>query len=282
MTAVHKQSVASGWHGEINIDFEYRKAVSKTVMASVSHKGPLRVQRPFYPEGEVCHLYLLHPPGGVVGGDTLKINVQSAEHAQAFVTTPGSTKFYRSAGSLATLEQTLSIKKDGLLEWFPQENIFFPGAKTKLKTEIHLQAGANFSGWEINCLGRPVNNEKFTHGEVDAGFYLYREGEIFFVDRLKVNTEKQLSASAGLRGYAMNALFICTGCKEAEVEAARGIINQLSVDFPVGITLLDDVLVLRALANQSEKLQAVIIPVWQALRHSVFNLSPMQPRIWST
>ena len=282
MTAALKQSTSSGWRGEINIDFEYRKAVTKTVMASVSHKGPLRVQRPFYPEGEVCHLYLLHPPGGVVGGDALKINVHCAEASHAFVTTPGSTKFYRSAGAFSTVVQKISVKNEALLEWFPQENIFFPGAKIKLKTEIQLEKGAKYSGWEINCLGRPVNNEKFTNGELDAGFHLYREGEIFFIDRLKVNTIKQLKVSAGLRGYAMNALFVCTGCTEADVEMTREIIARLAVEFPVGVTLLDDVLVLRALENQTEKLQAVIIPVWQALRQSVFALPAMQPRIWST
>ena len=102
---------------------------AKTVMTGLHHYGPLRVQRPFYPEGGTAHIYLLHPPGGVVGGDGLDIGITARRQAHGLFTTPGATKFYLSAGDTAGVQQALTVEAGGTLEWFPQENIFFPGAQ---------------------------------------------------------------------------------------------------------------------------------------------------------
>jgi urease accessory protein len=134
----------NGWLARLNVGFEHRDG--RTVLATKEHSGPLTVQRPFYPEGEVCHLYLLHPPGGIVGGDRLEIRLQVATGAHALVTTPGAAKFYRSAGALATQRQSLRVADGGLLEWLPQENILFPGAIMRIETDIALVGDGRFSG----------------------------------------------------------------------------------------------------------------------------------------
>ena len=67
-------------------------------MVKSCHEGPLRVQRPFYPANEQadeCHVYLLHPPGGFVGNDTLEIEGTLAAGTHVLVTTPSAGKFYR-------------------------------------------------------------------------------------------------------------------------------------------------------------------------------------------
>jgi len=145
----------TGWQACLELGFEKRGL--RTVAAQRRHYGPLAVQRPFYPEGDVCHLYLLHPPGGVVGGDTLDIRVRAGTGARALVTTPGATKFYRSAGATAAVTQTLQVDAGAVLEWLPQEAILFQGAVARQQTCIELAAGACFAGWDILCLGRPAN-----------------------------------------------------------------------------------------------------------------------------
>ena len=39
------------------------------------HEGPFCIQRPFYPGDGACHVYLLHPPGGLAAGDELDLDV---------------------------------------------------------------------------------------------------------------------------------------------------------------------------------------------------------------
>lgn len=112
-----------GWLAEIALRYEVKRGVTR--LTEKRHIGPLMVQRPFYPEQGIAHTYLLHPPGGVVGGDNLLINIDVQSQAHALLTTPGATKFYRSAGGVAHQIQTLKVAPNGFLEWLPQENIFF-------------------------------------------------------------------------------------------------------------------------------------------------------------
>jgi len=80
----------------------------------------------------------------------------------------------------------------------------------------------------------------------------------------------------------MNAVFICTSCSEEQIDRAREIVEERSPDFPIGITALDDILVLRALGNNTKQLQGLIIPIWNMLRPIILNRKPIKPRIWAT
>lgn len=273
-------NIGSGWKGYIGITLSER--FNKTVMSELEHEGPLRVQRPFYPENDLCHIYLIHPPGGLVGGDSLKINIKTKTAAHALFTSPGSTKFYRSAGDFATMDLHFDIESQSSLEWFPQENIFFPGAKAKMNTCISLQEGAQFIGWDINCLGMPVKNEKFLSGEVDNRLLIKRNGQAIFLERLRVSGLKQLNAAAGLRAYSMQASFFATGCNEMMLESVREHLLAAKPDYPWGATLLEDLLIVRVLGERTEKIQAMLLPVWKHLRPLVLNREAVSPRIWAT
>ncbi len=271
-----------GWKAELNLCFE--KTVHKTVLAKRSQVGPLTVQRPFYPEGDVCHLYILHPPGGVVGGDELHINVDLQKEASALITTPGATKFYRNTGALAHQIQTLRIANGCALEWFPQENIFFDQTHTHLSTRVELEETASFMGWEINCYGRPASKEYFESGEVMTRLEVYREGKPLILDGLLINDKHALQSPTCMNNYPCFGTFISTGVTQALLEKAReDIANYMKDDRQqIGLTLMDDLLVARCLGQHAEQVSTTLKAVWSALRPEVIQRDVCLPRIWAT
>ncbi|HPQ96358.1 MAG: urease accessory protein UreD [Thiothrix sp.] len=270
--------VQTGWAAELALDFAQRSG--KTVLAGRHQRGPLAVQRPFYPEGEVCHVYVLHPPGGVVGGDRLAINVAVAAGASVLLTTPGATKFYRSGKRLARQQQHFTVY--GALEWLPQENIFFPGADSQLATDIHLYGDACYIGWEIHCLGRPVVNERFVQGNALFATRLYRDGRPLFIDRLNVRGEADLQGSAGLRHQPVMATLLATPATTAVLELARSGCEMLLPQGHAGVTLMHEVLIVRYLGTSTAEARRLLRAVWQAIRPLVTGHAAVAPRIWNT
>lgn len=273
-----QQIPGAGWQATLHLGF--RHIAGKTLLADRSRQGPLAVQRALYPEGDCCHTYLLHPPGGVAGGDQLQISAEVAAKASALVTTPGATKFYRTIGPWASQQQTLSIR-DGCLEWLPQENILFPGARIELATQVHLHGTARFIGWEIHCLGRPVNREKFDQGEALFRFSLLRDGLPLLQERLHISGRGDLDASAGLRQHpVLGTLYATTGDNEL-LEAIRALIPPTQKHH-LGMTLVDGVLIARYLGDSTENARTLFSNIWKALRPAVVNRPACPPRIWNT
>lgn len=276
MNTAAAATMATGWQARLEVGFALRSG--RTALVHRQQRGPLAVQRPFYPEGDTCHLYLLHPPGGVVGGDSLHIQADVAEGAHGLVTTPGATKFYLSAGECAQQVQTLRVAAGAALEWLPQENIFFPGAIGKLKTRIELSHGARFMGWETQCLGLPVNGARFDSGRVEFQLQIEYDGKPLLLERLTVTPER-LHGAAGLRGLPVNATLVATPVGEAQLELVR----ELLADIPnAGVTLMDGLLVVRYLSDSTEQSRNLFIAIWATIRPAVIGRTPCPPRIWST
>src|SRR5262249_10650450 len=122
-----------GWHAELALGFVRRS--QRTVLASRRHRGPLTVQRAFYPEPDgVCHTYVLHPPAGIVGGDALSMSYDLGPGAHALITTPAATRFYFSRAIEAGIRQRACVGDGATLEWLPQETLLFDGAHARFET----------------------------------------------------------------------------------------------------------------------------------------------------
>ena len=272
------QRLEGGWHASLRLGF--RRGPGRTILAERFRQGPLAVQRALYPEGGPCHVYLLHPPGGVAGGDTLDISARVAPGAEALVTTPGATKFYHSVGPVARQRQRLDID-GGTLEWLPQENILFPGADAHLTTEVELKGDAKFIGWEIHCLGLPVVGERFESGRAVFGFSLLRDGLPLLHERLVVGNDRDLSAPAGLRGHPVVATLYATTVDNGVLEAAREAV-PMEHRRQLGITLVDGVLVARYLGGSTERARGLFVCLWETIRPAVLGRTACAPRIWNT
>lgn len=275
----HLSAETLGWKAKLDLVFENR--INKSVLAKRTQYGPLSVQRPFYPEGEVCHLYLLHPPGGVVGGDELRLNVHVKKHAKVLITTPGATKFYRSAGKQSKQIQKLTVSDGSSLEWFPQENIFFDQTHTQLHTRVELEQTAKFIGWEINCYGRPAANELFNSGQITTRLAVFREQRPILLDSLNLASFTDVETPVGLNHYACFGTLIATQITPQLLEKARQAIATEG-ERPIGMTLLDDVLIVRCLGHYAEHVSSAFKTIWATLRKEVLDKQACPPRIWLT
>src|SRR6188474_1479086 len=112
----------SGWLGRLELRLERHSGMTR--ITHRLHQGPLLVQRALYPEGDdMPHLYIVHPPGGVVGGDRLETLIELGPGAEALVTTPAAQKLYRSAGPESVIQNRLCVGERAALEWLPSETI---------------------------------------------------------------------------------------------------------------------------------------------------------------
>lgn len=270
-----------GWRARIALTYAVRR--EKTRLIASQRIGPLSVQRAFYPEDSVCHSYLLHPPGGVVGGDRLEVFVEVKPQAHALITTPGATKFYRSGGRLAHYHQHLQVDQDGALEWFPQENIYFPDSQLKMTTQIDLCSSSKFIGWEIQCLGRPVIDERFDQGKIRASLHLNIDGKPLLIEHFNTLNDSLQSSTSGLRGYPMQAtLFITPADDDLLAFIRETLINTPDQTLISGATRMENLIVVRLLGHQTEPLLQLMTKVWKIARPSVMGRAACVPRIWAT
>ena len=281
MHAELKPASEKNWLAHLQLHFAGR--ADKTVIAQRSHVGPLVVQKPFYPEGGVCHVYLLHPPGGVAGGDELHVQVQLSANAQTLITTPAAGKFYRSDGRVAQLQQTLKIDAGCALEWLPQETILFAGCNARMTTRVDLAGDARFIGWEMLCLGRPASGEMFSTGIARQCFEIWRDGAPLVIDRAYLaGGGELLNAQFGMQGYTTSASLMATPVTQDMLDAVRETITQHHSEGLFSATLIDGVLIVRALTHQAEQARNVFLCAWQTLRPMLLQREACVPRIWAT
>lgn len=281
------------WLGHLTLD--YRRDGERTT-AHDRHDGPLRVLQRLYPEGPgVCHHVLVHPPGGIVGGDVLNVQATLAEGTHAVITTPGATRFYKSSG--ATAEQSLVARvADGArLEWLPLETIAYRGCKAVNRMRFELAPGAEMMGWDLLALGLPAANEAFDSPDhADAFFTQEIELPGVWLERgtVKASDHRLLDSPLGWAGRRVSGTFwFATGSampnarRQQLLDLARTHIDALPADAPcvAGATSTHErAVVVRALAARVEPMMGLLAAIWADWRQQGWQVTPCPPRVWKT
>jgi urease accessory protein len=274
--------IHAGWEAELRLSFV--RDGQRTVLHERSHRGPLRVQRPFYPEGDsVCHVYVLHPPGGLVGGDRTSLQVVAEAGAHALLTTPAASKLYRSGGPRSIQSQHLTVGSTACIEWLPLETIAFDGANAELNTQVDLESDGRFLGWEVLCLGRPAAQELFSRGELRPSIELTRAGKPLYVERGSyTGGSALLGAPWGLGAQPVVGTFLCAASGAAEcIEAARRIALPESPAI-AAVSGWGELLLARYLGPSAEQAREFFTSLWVELRPTLLGVPAQMPRIWRT
>lgn len=289
---IAKPHVASGHrfdqgrHWAASLALRFARRDSATRMVQARHQGPLRVQRPFYPEGRdgACHVYVLHPPGGLVSGDALTISAHVERSAHALLTTPAANKLYKadSQGVAWTQHTRLSVEDGATLEWLPQETIAFDGSKGEQRTTIDLHGSARCLGWEVMALGRPASDLPYVSGCIEQHFRLTLDGKPLWLERQPLDPlHPRFVGRWGQGGATVQATLWAVGIGDAPaaIEALR---EALPNNTRWAVTGRHGVLLLRYLGNSRNEAWALCEQAWQLLRPLWIERDAHTPRIWLT
>ena len=271
-----------GWEATLQLAFQRRG--ERSVLARRSSFGPLAIQKALYPEGDrVCHAILLHPPGGIAGGDRLEISIEVETGAHALLTTPGATKWYRTAGAQASQRVGISVGRNAICEWMPQENIFFDSAHAQNALTVDLHEGAVFCGWDVVCLGRTASGERFRAGQIRQHLRVTRGAKPLFEELGTLEGGSALLDSpVGMAGYPICATFIMAG-----VAADRDGLNLCRAAAPAGdckwgVSAMGEVVIARCLTFTAEAAREYFLKMWEHLRPRYAQMPARVPRIWAT
>jgi urease accessory protein len=274
------------WRGQLTL--HYRRDAQRTT-AHDRHEGPLRVLQRLYPEGPgICHHVLVHPPGGIVGGDVLEIDATLEPGTHALITTPGATRFYRSSGAAASQSALLRVADGARLEWLPLETIAFTGCVAENRVRIELAPGAETIGWDVLALGLPASFEPFSNGVFTQ--HLELPGRWLERGCIAASDKRLLDSPLGLAGQRVIAtLWFAAGAVLPEartqtlLDVARECASGSALAPRCGVTSPHDgVVLLRVLADRVEPAMALLARVRGAWRGLAWGLAAAPPRVWRT
>lgn len=272
------------WHGHLTL--RYRREGSRT-LAHDAHDGPLRVLKALYPEGDgICHHVLVHPPGGIAGGDHLDIDVEVGDSAHALITSAGAARFYRSDEQAAAQIARIQLRDNARLEWLPLETIAFPGCRASNQVHFELAPGAQCLGWDLLALGLPDADRAFNTGWIEQ--QLHWPGVWLERGRIAAEDRRLLGSPIGLAGrHALGTLWFASHTpwpaaqSEALLDAARAACSNSPLAALSGATSPDPrLVVLRVLAPRIEPLFSLLCAARTAWRQTVWQLDAETPRVW--
>ncbi|MEM7555761.1 MAG: urease accessory protein UreD [Cyanobacteria bacterium P01_A01_bin.84] len=291
---------SQSWHGKLNL--VYKAHQDKTILITSQNQAPLKVQRPFYPEGkQVCHSVILHTAGGVVGGDKLSCNFHLQERSQALITTAAAAKIYRTNGMQARQNIHIKVDENACLEWLPQETIVFNGANYRQDLRVELAPGASWIGWEITRFGRSARGEKFIQGAWRNYTEVWQNDKPLWIDRQYLPANEEVFHSPhGLAGKPLvgNLVYLGKPVSQEIVEQIRGLWEKLDlqksdlqkldlqkldlskVPSSYGVTRLENGVLCRYRGDRLSEVRDWFISVWQLLRMDFLSRGACLPRVW--
>jgi urease accessory protein len=274
------------WSANLSLHLERIKG--KTKLVRQNHIGPLRVQKQFSQKDGSCHVYILHPPGGLVGGDSLAVQISTGPDTQTLITSPSASKAYRcSLNALSqSVTQDIEVAENAHLEWLPQETIFYEGARAFIDSKVNMHSSSSFLGWEIQMLGRRASGENFAKGSIDQSSQIWRAGKLYHRERLRISPKNQCSAW-GLNNASVLGTLVAVPKEEGVLLVDRAVLTLRTMlsKQPWGVTIRGGTLLVRYVGESVEACRQGFEQARRLLVESgVFNGSTMayEPRVWKT
>jgi urease accessory protein len=271
-------------NGTLELAFAAGGAAGTTKLARLAQSAPLRALFP-----ETCRMdlpvaALTATCGGFTGGDHMATTIDIGRGARAMAVAQAAEKLYRSTGADTRIEVTLTVSEGGWLEWLPQETILFDGARLRRSNRIRLAPDAGVLAGEILVFGRSAHGESMTHGLVHDSWSVSRDGRALWADVFHAADDglpEALAHPAGLAGARAAAMLVHAGPGAAgRLGLARALAAAAPAEVRCAAGIVHDVLVIRFLAPEADRLRASFAAAWMALRDDAMGFARRMPSFW--
>ncbi|MDP3332361.1 MAG: urease accessory protein UreD [Methylotenera sp.] len=277
------------WKASLALNFNKRDG--RTFLAKKQHSGPLVIQKTLHPEGDaICHGIIIHPPGGVAGGDEITLQVALAQNANVLLTTPGAGKWYKANSKVASQHLQFDLAENTCLEWLPQENILFDGSMIDFSANINLDENARYAGWEVLCFGRQARGESWDTGKLSQNLIIKRGNKTIWQERtVLMANDRFFNSIIGLGGNVISASFVIVAgtvpvelfaqCQQLQMNDA---VNEIDSQARYGVTVLPEVFSARYIGMSAPAARQYFEKLWHILRPWYLSHAAVRPRIWNT
>jgi urease accessory protein len=284
---------AAGWRARLELRFAARDGATRLVHNR--HHGPLRLIRALPLDDGRCQAVIVHPPGGLVGGDRLDLDVSLDPGARVLCTTPGAQKWYRTARDAARATTRVALGAQAALEWLPQPAIVYDAARVDQAIAFDLAPDARMIGWECLVLGRAAMGERFRSGALRQHLSVSVGGRARWAEHTVARAGDRLFESPlgwGGRSVACTVWAVAPAERldadlldvwRAALDDARGSTEGRAARLEAGASRpAPDLLSARLLADDSQAVMRAAQALWARARPAVLGAASAPPRIWAT
>ncbi|MFM9038701.1 MAG: urease accessory protein UreD [Betaproteobacteria bacterium] len=280
------------WEAALSLRLGLRQG--RCVVLNQDHRGPLRLQKLFWPEGpNPAHGIVLHPPGGLASGDELALSLELEPGAALVMTTPGAGKWYR-AKTPVRQAFAFELGAGASLEWLPQETLIFEGAALRSRTDWHLDEDAFAASMEILVFGRKESGESHIALDLHQCTSVYVNRQLLYRDPMHYVGRNALNGAAVMAGKHVSGLLwlysprlrgrLSTSQAEMLDQSLAAIESTASFAgvFAGASSLGNGMLIIRSVGDDPEALRTHLQQAWSLLRPWLDRPLAHPPRIWAT
>ena len=270
----------SGKMGVLDLELQ-RNEMGRTVITRQFFQAPLHLQRALYPydtHPEMAYLYLLSTSGGILQGDRYRTSVSLRNQALAHMTTQGAMRIYGMESNVATQTMDVNLDENCYLEYIPDQIIPYKNSRYYQEMNLKIHDNATLVYSEIITPGRVARGESFQY---DVCYMRTRcknqEGEIRFLENMKIEPRKQKVNSVGILGKhnILGTVYIVTEKNtviELEGEINDGIKNLHDVVAGASIMPGNTGIIIKILGDKTERISDTVFSVVDMVRRKVVGI----------
>ena len=156
-------------------DLAFERAGAATVLRTARSTSPLRLLTPRN-HGHAAWVFAATFGGGLVDGDTVRLDVTLAPGSTSLVGTQASTKVYRCPTSTCRQDLVARVGSSALLVLVPDPVVCFAEARYEQSIAVDLAPGASLVLVDTFTAGRSARGERWQFARYAARLAVTRQG----------------------------------------------------------------------------------------------------------